>query len=259
MRITNRPRQVRVDREAAFHDTRVGRPAPGFYAITSLSVEYYRKTIAQHLRPGQRVLEYGCGKDGYCFDLVKDQVPQVSMEAIDISSARVAAAKKIAAARGIAERINFRVMDAHTLRFPDRYFDMIFGSSILHHLNLPTAIAEIRRVFKSGGYAFFLEPMGHNPLINLYRKLTPRRRTVEEQPLLSSDLRLLAEFFTVKITYFHLFSLAAAPRRSSWGFRGILRVLDTIDQAVFTLVPAMRKLAWIAVIELSERRQSSPR
>ena len=246
--IMTKNKQPRVARETAFHDTIGSPPAPGFYAIINLSVGYYVDTIATHIRPGQRVLEYGCGKDGLCFGLAERRV---LIDAIDISSARIEAAKKIATARGIDERIKFWVMDAHRLRFPDQHFDGVFGSSILHHLNLPQALAEIRRVLKPNGHAVFFEPLGHNGLINLYRKLTPHRRTQDEHPLLCSDLRLLADFFSVKITYFHLLSLAAAPLRHVWGFRGVLRFLDTIDQGLFTRVPASRKLAWIAVIELS--------
>ena len=241
-------KQTRLTRETTFHDTIGSPPAPGFYAITSLSAGYYVDAIATHIRPGQRVLEYGCGKDGLCFHLAERQV---WIDAIDISSARIEAAQKIATACGLDEQINFRVMDAHRLRFPDQRFDLLCGSSILHHLDLPQALAEIRRVLKPNGHAVFFEPLGHNGLINLYRKLTPHRRTADEHPLLESDLRLLAESFRVKITYFHLCSLAAAPLRNVWGFQGVLRFLETIDRGLFALVPASRKLAWVVVIELS--------
>ena len=32
---------------------------------------------------------------------------------------------------------------------------------------------ELSRIIKPNGECIFQEPMGHNPIINLYRKLTP--------------------------------------------------------------------------------------
>jgi ubiquinone/menaquinone biosynthesis C-methylase UbiE len=64
-------------------------------------------------------------------------------------------------------------MNAEATTFPDNSFDLICGSSILHHLNLDKACAEIRRILRPDGGAVFIEPLGHNPLINMFRKLTP--------------------------------------------------------------------------------------
>ena len=41
---------------------------------------------------------------------------------------------------------------------------------------------EINKVLKDDGEMVFLEPLGTNPLINLYRKLTPKSRSVDEHP-----------------------------------------------------------------------------
>ena len=47
---------------------------------------------------------------------------------------------------------------------------------------------EIARTLKPGGTALFIEPLGHNPAHQLYRRMTPSMRTADEHPLLQSDL-----------------------------------------------------------------------
>src|SRR5438270_352918 len=73
-------------------------------------------------------------------------------------------------ARQQAEReglaIDFAVMDAEHTTFPDASFDLIVGSGILHHLDLDRTYTEIARLLAPGGRAVFVEPLGHNALIN---------------------------------------------------------------------------------------------
>ena len=73
--------------------------------------------------------------------------------------------------------VRFQVMNAEVLEFPDASFDLVFGVAILHHLDLDTACAEFLRVLRPSGTAVFLEPLGHNPFINLVRWATPAART----------------------------------------------------------------------------------
>ena len=42
-------------------------------------------------------------------------------------------------------------MDANKLQFPDNSFDVVFGSSILHHLDINQTLDEITRVLKPNG------------------------------------------------------------------------------------------------------------
>src|SRR3546814_4334755 len=45
------------------------------------------------------------------------------------------------------------------------------------------------RVLRPGGRAVFIEPLGLNPAIELYRRFTPSARTPDEHPLLRRDFR----------------------------------------------------------------------
>ena len=244
----------RLSRESQFHDetftenTRAG--AAAFYSVATISKGLYHERIREQLEPGQRALEYGCGTGGLGFELAK---AGVSVNAIDISAAGVELARQAAAAEDVGDAIEFQVMNAEELDFPDRHFDRVFGSGILHHLDLPQALTEIARVIKPSGRACFFEPLGHNILIRLYRKLTPKMRSADEHPLLADDLKTLHKLFgSVDVTYFHLLSLAAIPLRNKFGFETVLKLLNSIDQTLFSLLPFLRKQAWIVVIDLAD-------
>jgi ubiquinone/menaquinone biosynthesis C-methylase UbiE len=81
--------------------------------------------------------------------------------------------------RGVVNA-QFDVMNAEELEFEDAAFDVIFGSGIIHHLDVPRAYSELARVLAPGGSAVFVEPLGHNPLIRVFRNRTPELRTPDE-------------------------------------------------------------------------------
>ena len=107
---------------------------------------------------------------------------------------------------------------------------------------------------KPDGHGVFFEPLGHNPIINAYRRRTPQHRTPDEHPLLQSDIELAGGYFNrVETTYFHLATLAAVPFRGRRGFEGLLRVLHALDEALFRL-PLLRRQAWMVIVTLAEPR-----
>ncbi len=96
---------------------------------------------------------------------------------------------------GVRERIDFRLADPYATPFAEDSFDIVIGASILHHLELDTALAEIRRVLRPGGRAVFVEPLAHNPLMRLGRLLTRRARTDAGRPFTEHDWSLCARHF----------------------------------------------------------------
>lgn len=198
---------------------------------------------------GKRVLEYGCGTGSHAFALAERGA---QVWGIDISREGIRLALEKARALGVEGRVVFQVMDAEALDFPDGYFDLICGSGILHHLHLQRALKEITRVLRLDGRAVFFEPLGHNPLINLYRRLTPGMRSPDERPLRQEDLeRVRACFAEGNISYFHLSALAAAPLIGRRGFHTVLRLLERVDRMLFRL-PLLRRQAWIAVLDMKK-------
>jgi SAM-dependent methyltransferase len=113
--------------------------------------------------------------------LNRNGLKPAELHCINISHAQTETGRALA--RPDTLQPEFHVMDAHRLDFPDNYFDVAFGSGILHHLYLPRALAELRRVLKPDGLALFGEPLDNNPVGRVVRHLTPWAPTADETPL----------------------------------------------------------------------------
>jgi len=103
-------------------------------------------------------------------------------------------------------------MDAENCFFKDNSFDIVVGQDILYHLDISQACEEITRVLKPNGRAIFIKPIGHNPIINFYRKLTPQLRSTDEQPLRIIDINYISKYFyKMDVEYLVLISLLLIP------------------------------------------------
>jgi ubiquinone/menaquinone biosynthesis C-methylase UbiE len=247
--------QDRYERERDFHNQENERwsAVEKFYEIAPSSRRRYRERVLSAAEEGTRVLEYGCGEGGYAFALAAEGA---SVTGIDISEVRIEHARE--RSEGLAG-LSFEVMNAERLEFPDDTFDLICGAAILHHLDLDLALAEVSRTLKERGEALFLEPLGHNPAINLYRRLTPAYRTADEHPLLMRDLQLAHRYFgRVEAEYFHFVVLLATPFGRSARGRRWARSLDRFDHALMRRFPFMRRYAWMVVLRLGEPRADVP-
>lgn len=244
---------VRLEREREFHDRafaeNVRASAGRFYSVTGSMFAWYEDALSLPA-PGARALEYGCGPGSRAFHLARAGAEVVG---IDISPVAIEQASERGRAEGLADRLEFKVMDAEHLEYPDSSFDIVCGSGILHHLDLVRSYSEISRVLKRSGVGVFTEPLGHNPAINAYRRRTPGLRTVDEHPLLRRDIDLARDFFgDVQTRFFTLCSLAAIPLRDRPGFAGILAALNGLDRALFAALPPVRAHAWMVGMILGQ-------
>ena len=219
-----------------------------FYAITRNSGKFYKDLIRSICRDKQ-VLDIGCGTGTYTCYLAKHGAIATG---IDISDAAIERAKQMALEENVFSNTAFSVMNAENLEFDNDSFDVVCEGAILHHLDLNKALNEISRVLKPNGKAFFVEALGHNLFINLYRYLTPNLRSPDEHPLRDKDLRLIQCYFReVNIRNFHLTSLLTIPFRNLAAFSFLLEKTEVIDKLLFKLA-FFKKRAWQAVIILSQ-------
>jgi ubiquinone/menaquinone biosynthesis C-methylase UbiE len=192
---------------------------------------------------GKEILDYGCGDGRLAFQLVEQGAKKVT--GFDISDGQVKAAQQKAKDLGVADRTEFLVADAHKTGFPDDAFDLVVGVAILHHLDIEEALTEIRRVLRPGGRAVFIEPLQHNPLLRLGRKLTPGARTPDEHPLTVDDWALAKrifpnarhteqEFVTIPLMPLNLILPHSVRKRLA---RGAIR----LDRSVLRKFPSTRK------------------
>jgi ubiquinone/menaquinone biosynthesis C-methylase UbiE len=100
------------------------------------------------------VLDVGCGPGGWALD-VAQAYPGIQVEGIDISQRMVDYAREQAAARQVADRVHFHVMDAlRMLEFPNAFFDLVnlrFAISFMRTWDWQKLLGEFRRVTASGG------------------------------------------------------------------------------------------------------------
>ena len=115
------------------------------------------------MNPNSNVLEIGCGSSVFTEILAKTGA---KLTATDISAELLDLAKK----KNILG-CSFLLTDAHTLNFRDSSFDIVLGSSVLHHLEVEKAIQEFFRVLKPNGQVIFAEPNMLNPQIFLQKNI----------------------------------------------------------------------------------------
>lgn len=240
---------TRQERERDFHDRAFGEgtreSVERFYAIGQRSTRFYHDYLAARC-DGERVLEYGCGPGSAAFFLAEHGA---SVTGIDISPVAIEQATGEAQQHGLGDRVKFDVMDAESLDFDDDSFGLVCGTGILHHLDLDSAYRELARVLRPDGLGVFLEPLGHNPAINLYRRRTPHLRTEDEHPLLMPDLRHASTYFgDVTCRFFHLNTLLAVPARKWRRFDRLVDALGRVDDALFRRLPFTRRYAWLVAL-----------
>ena len=113
------------------------------------------------LAPGGRALELGCGTGLF---VEKVAACGVSVTGIDLSPDLLAAARARSAR---LPNVALTSGNAELLPYPADTFDAVYGSSVLHHLDLDRALREVARVLKPGGRVVFTEPNIVNPQVAL--------------------------------------------------------------------------------------------
>lgn len=110
------------------------------------------------LRPGDRVLDAGCGSGVFIPAIAEPIGPRGLVVGLDHAWSFLATAKErpTTASSGRGE---FARGDVHRLPFADGVFDAAHTERVLMHVERPDAvIAELRRVVKPGGWVVCVEP-----------------------------------------------------------------------------------------------------
>lgn len=173
-----------LKKERQFHDQWAStidvdgiRVADYFEACTAPENRFILRQLGD-LR-GKYLLDLGCGAGENSVYFAQRGARCV---ATDYSPGMVEVALKLAEANGV--QVEGRVVNAMAIDFPDNTFDIVYASNLLHHIPDPhQVIKEMHRVLKPGGKACFWDPLKHNPVINVYRRIATKVRTEDETPL----------------------------------------------------------------------------
>jgi SAM-dependent methyltransferase len=241
----------KIERERKFHNERFSqRRDPRdhlnkWYGALRHGTER-QNGLVLHYAAGKDVLEYGCADGALSLDCLALPRTCRSLTGIDISEVAIAKANARCNQSGL-NNASFLVMDAEAMTLPNHSFDLVFGRGIVHHLDLNKCFSEIARVLRPNGVAIFAEPVGHNPLLNLYRTYTPDIRTDDEHPLRMSDFALARKYFAkVETKFYGFFSVASVLLDSSTA--GVLYRLGKLCDDVILRVPFIGRYAWHCLI-----------
>lgn len=116
------------------------------------------------VRPGQRVLDVGCGTGNLLLTLARRH-PGVELAGLDPDARMLARAQRKARRAGVA--VSWQRGFGQELPYPDGSLDRVFSSAMLHHLD-PQAkdalLAEVRRVLRPDGMLVLADIDGHGAI-----------------------------------------------------------------------------------------------
>lgn len=106
----------------------------------------YDRLVALDLA-GKRVLAPGCG---FGEDAIRLARLGACVDAFDLSPDIIDVAARRCREFGY-EGVTLGVMPCEALAYPDNSFDLVMFIDILHHVDIPATMSEVRRVLKPGG------------------------------------------------------------------------------------------------------------
>jgi len=126
------------------------------------------------IKATDKVLEIGCGTG--LFTRKVYNATNAEITATDISE------ELLTEARTLLPQATFKIDDAMNLSFIDNSFDVVYGSSVLHHLDFDLSLQEIYRVLKPGGRMVFAEPNMINPQIFIQKNVQVIKKWLGDSP-----------------------------------------------------------------------------
>jgi SAM-dependent methyltransferase len=100
-------------------------------------------------RPGERILDVGCGPGFYCRELLDEVSPDGRVVGLDGSSEMLALARRRCQGHS---NVDFHEADATSLPVEDATFDGVICVQVLEYVqDVPSALAELYRVLRPGG------------------------------------------------------------------------------------------------------------
>lgn len=192
--------------------------------------------LLPRLRPGQSLLDVGCGPGTITADLALAVTPG-RVVALEPTEDGLALARAEISRRGL-DNVDFVVGDVHALDFADGRFDVVHAHQVLQHVADPVAaLAEMGRVCRPGGtvaardadyaaFAWYPLLQGLDDWLSLYQRVA---RSNGGEP--DAGRRLVAWAHAAGLTRVEpsasIWCYAAEADRRWWGQSWSVRVLES--------------------------------
>jgi SAM-dependent methyltransferase len=147
------------------------------------------------------------------------------------------------------------------LKYPDNFFDVIYGSSILHHVDCTVAERQMFRCLKPGGIAYFHENSDRNPILRYLRRLLfgspggyqkqkflflKRTGTTDEYPLTEKEVAQLSDIFGGHIErYYPRFYFFYLLYFVGWRNERFGKFLWGLDTIIGDLFPFLKRYSFV--------------
>ena len=115
-----------------------------------------------HLQKGKKALELGCGTGVFSTYFSATGAELIPIDICDEMLDQV---------RRKLPSVPAKRDDAENLSFPDGSFDVVVGSSVLHHLDVEKSLKEVWRVLKPGGILALAEPNMMKPQVMIMKNV----------------------------------------------------------------------------------------
>jgi SAM-dependent methyltransferase len=211
---------------------------------------------------GKRVLDLGCGAGEAAVWFAKRGADVV---ASDLSADFLDLVQRVAALHGV--KVQTHQADADRIDLEPASFDIVYAGNLLHHVNLKQALDRIHALLRPGGVLVTWDPLRHNPIINIYRRMASGDggvRTDDEFPLHIRDIaKFEARFADVKHECFWMATLwifvrfflieRVHPKQDRYWKRiireharlsGTYRRLERVDRLLMRTMPFLKRYCW---------------
>jgi len=237
-------KRLRLDTRLTFRDSITPPFLPGGSPRGLPQLRAYEVLLREGIE-GKSVLDYACGLGKWSVHLAQlgGRVSGFDLSEVAIEHARARAGHN-------ELDIRFDTASAAELPYEDDEFDVVVGIAALHHvIKYPGTADELLRVLRPRGLAVFTENLGHNPLLEVGRRLS--MRSVEgagDVILTETSIRDWAAGFSrvgIEPYSFLLMAKRVFPRRYA-----LLSALQMLDEELLRLLPGLRRYCGECVLVL---------
>ena len=125
--------------------------------MTADEMRYFAELLS--IDASTNVLEVGSGSGGPALFLA--DLTGCRLTGLDVNEFGILNANRLAAERGLSERVNFEMTDAgEPLPFSDGSFDVVFSNDVMCHVpNRSNVLEEWHRILKPGGRMLFTDAL----------------------------------------------------------------------------------------------------